>query len=44
MLGQFANAFACRSESHRIGRTRRRSDPLPLGTMSIGGDTGRCSW
>ncbi|MCA2189693.1 cation-translocating P-type ATPase [Nonomuraea cavernae] len=35
VLGQFANAFACRSESRWIGRIRWRSNPLLLGAIAI---------
>ncbi|MEV4800359.1 cation-transporting P-type ATPase [Nonomuraea sp. NPDC049421] len=35
VLGQFANAFACRSESRWIGRMRWRSNPLLLGAIAF---------
>ncbi|MGP3915985.1 HAD-IC family P-type ATPase [Nonomuraea sp. 10N515B] len=35
VLGQFANAFACRSESRWIGRLRWRSNPLLLGAIAV---------
>ncbi|MEV4079767.1 cation-translocating P-type ATPase C-terminal domain-containing protein, partial [Nonomuraea fuscirosea] len=35
VLGQFANAFACRSESRWIGRLRWRSNPLLLGAIAF---------
>ncbi|GAA3560411.1 cation-transporting P-type ATPase [Nonomuraea rosea] len=33
VLGQFANAFACRSESRWIGKLRWRANPLLLGAL-----------
>ncbi|MEV0308263.1 cation-translocating P-type ATPase [Nonomuraea fuscirosea] len=35
VLGQFANAFACRSESRWIGRLHWRSNPLLLGAIAF---------
>ncbi|WP_113705579.1 cation-translocating P-type ATPase [Nonomuraea lactucae] len=35
VLGQFANAFACRSESRWIGRLRWRTNPLLLGALAF---------
>jgi calcium-translocating P-type ATPase len=35
VLGQFANAFACRSESRWVGRIRWRTNPLLLGAVAF---------
>nr|BFE79392.1 hypothetical protein GCM10020093_019930 [Planobispora longispora] len=35
VLGQFANAFACRSESRWIGRLKWRSNPLLLWAIAF---------
>ncbi|TMS00347.1 cation-translocating P-type ATPase [Nonomuraea basaltis] len=35
VLGQFANAFACRSESRWIGRLSWRTNPLLLGALAF---------
>ncbi|MGW3353448.1 cation-translocating P-type ATPase [Nonomuraea rubra] len=35
VLGQFANAFACRSESRWIGGIRWRTNPLLLGAIAV---------
>lgn len=35
VLGQFANAFACRSESRWVGRIRWRTNPLLLGAIAV---------
>ncbi|MFG1949227.1 cation-translocating P-type ATPase [Nonomuraea sp. NPDC048826] len=35
VLGQFANAFACRSQSRWVGRMRWRTNPLLLGAVAV---------